>query len=268
MDVVIANNSPNSVNALVGNSVTVASVTPEAAWPAQSQTPDIQQIIGAADGTPYILIVNPDIKKVTDLKGKTIGASAVKGGADTTASQILLLENGLKEGDYSIVQVGSVAERTAAMKAGTISACAQQEPQSTQLKEAGFVELDDADNYPSLKNVQSLIVIARKSWYTANMDAAVGFAKAWVDVTKWLYDPKNKDEVLGIMIKTMKVEQKAAENAYQRWWVKVQTAPLAPRVDAKMAEQHAENQKRVGNTNVPTDFAKFIDNSLVDKALA
>ena len=268
LDIVVTNNSPNSVNAMVGGSVHAAGVTPESAWPAQAQTPDIQQIAAMGNGTPYQLFVNPDIKKVTDLKGKSVGASATRGGADTTAMQILLLENGLKEGDYSIVQVGSVAERTAAMKAGTISGCAQQEPQSTQLREAGFVELDDADNYPALKNVQTLVVLAKKSWYQANMDTALGFVRAWTDITKWLYDPKNKDELLGIMVKTMKVEQQAAENAYQRWWVKTQTAPLPPRVDLQMAAQHAENQKRVGNTNVPSDFSKFVDNSLVEKATA
>ena len=266
IDVVIANNSPNSVNALVSGSVNFAAVTPESAWPAQAQTPDVLQVVGAANGTPYVFVVNPDIKKVADLKGKTIGASAVKGGADTTASQILLLENGLKEGDYNIVQVGSVAERTAAMKAGTISGCAQLEPQATQLRDAGFVELDDADNYPSLKNIQSLIVIAKKSWYENN-PAALGFMRAWIDITKWLYDPKNKDELLAIMVRTMKVEQQAADNAYNRWWVKTQTAPVQPRVDAKMAAQHAENQKKVGNTNVPADFAKLIDNSLIEKAI-
>ena len=35
-----------------------------------------------------------------------------------------------------------------------------------------------------------------------------------------------------------------------------------------MAEQHAENQKKVGNTNVPADFARLVDNSLIEKALA
>src|SRR5437762_8523887 len=60
-----------------------------------------------------------------------------------------ILENGLKEGDYSIVQVGPIAERTAAMRAGTISGCAQQEPQSTQLREAGFVELDRSEEHTS-----------------------------------------------------------------------------------------------------------------------
>jgi hypothetical protein len=38
-------------------------------------------------------------------------------------------------------------------------------------------------------------------------------------------------------------------------------------VDAAKAAQHAENQKKVGNTNVPTDFAKLIDNSVIEKAL-
>ena len=266
-DVVIANNSPNSVNAAVSGSVNVACVTPEAVWPAQNSTPDLKQIIGAADGTPYVLMVNPDIKTVADLKGKTVGASAVKGGADTTAMQILLLENGLKDTDYSIVQVGSVAERTAAMKAGTISGCAQQEPQATQMREAGFVALDDADNYPPLRNVQSLVVVAKQSWYGANEAAALGFARAWVDITKWLYEPANKAELIDIMIKTMKVEQNSAENAYERWWVKTKSAPLAPKVDAAKAAQHAENQKKVGNTNVPTDFAKLIDNSLIEKAI-
>jgi ABC-type nitrate/sulfonate/bicarbonate transport system substrate-binding protein len=268
LDIVVTNNSPNSVNAMVGGSVHAAGVTPESAWPAQAQTPDVQQIAALANGTPYQLFVNPDIKQVADLKGKSVGASATRGGADTTAMQILLLENGLNEGDYSIVQVGPIAERTAAMKAGTISGCAQQEPQSTQLREAGFVELDDADNYPALKNVQTLVLISRKSWYEANPEVALGFLRAWIDITRWVYDPKNKDELLAIIAKTLKVEQKAAENAYQRWWIKTQTAPLAPRVDLKMAEQHAENQKKVGNTNVPSDFAKLVDNSLVEKALA
>ncbi|SRR6266542_764449 len=267
IDIIITNNSPNSVNAMVGGSVNFAGVTPESGWPAQAQTPDIQQVIGVANGTPYQLFVTPEIKQVAELKGKTLGASAARGGADTTAMQILLLENGLKEGDYSIVQVGPIAERTAAMKAGTIFGCAQQEPQSTQLRDAGFVELDDADNYPALKNVQTLVVLSRKNWYQSNMDSALRFVRAWVDITKWVYDPANKDELLGIMVSTMKVDQKAAENAYQRWWVKAQTATSPPLVDLKMAAQQAENQKRVGNTSVPDDFSKFVDNSLVEKAL-
>lgn len=267
VDVVLAQNSPNAVNALVGGSVNVAAVTPEAVWPAQAQTPDVRQVIAVADGTPYALVVNPDIKKVSDLKGKSLGASAVRGGADTTAMQIILLENGLAEGDYSIVQVGAVAERTAAMKVGTIAGCAQQEPQATQLREAGFVELDDAVNYPSLENVQTLVAIAKQSWYQANAETAVGFARAWVDVTRWLYDPQNKDELLGIMVRTMKVEPHAAENAYQRWWVTTQSAPLQPRVDPTKAAQHAENLKKVGNANLPSDFSRLIDNSLVEQAL-
>ena len=48
----------------------------------------------------------------------TLGVSAIKGGPDTTVLRLLLLENGLREGDYTIVQAGTVANHTAAMKAG------------------------------------------------------------------------------------------------------------------------------------------------------
>jgi NitT/TauT family transport system substrate-binding protein len=267
-ETITTQNSPNAVQAVVGGSLNIASVTPEATWPAQDKTPDLFQIIGSANGTPYALIVNPEIRQVAELKGKTLGASALRGGADTTALKILLLENGLKEADYSIVQAGSVAERTAAMRAGTIQGCTQLEPQATQLREAGFSELDNADNYPPLKNVQSLVLISRKNWYESNMDTAVAFARAWIDVTKWIYEPGNKEEVNALMMSTMKVDASAAENAYDRHIVKSKVPPLDPRVSLEMAQQMAENQRKVGTENVPDDLAKFIDNRVVERAMA
>jgi NitT/TauT family transport system substrate-binding protein len=268
VDMVTTQNSPNAVQAVVGGSLNIGSVTPEATWPAQDKTPDLFQIMGSANGTPYALIVSPEIKQVTELRGKTMGASALRGGADTTALKILLLENGLKETDYSIVQAGSVAERTAAMKAGTIAGCTQLEPQATQLRDAGFVELDNADNYPPLKNVQSLVLISRKSWYEPNLDTAVAFARAWIDVTKWIYEPQNKEELTSIMARTMNVDANAANNAYDRHIVKSKVPPLDPRVSLEMAQQMAENQRKVGTENVPDDLAKFIDNRVIERAMA
>src|SRR6266542_253626 len=50
LDIVVTNNSPNSVSAMVGGSVNLAGGTPESVWPAQAQTPDIQLIMGMAKG--------------------------------------------------------------------------------------------------------------------------------------------------------------------------------------------------------------------------
>ena len=267
VDLIITGTAPAAVQALVGGSMNMTTTSPDSGWPAQDKTPGMMQVIGIATGLPYSLMVNSEVKTVPDLKGKTVAAQAIRGGADTTALRLLLLENGLKDGDYDILTAGSVAERTAAMKAGTALATAQLEPQTTVLKDAGFVELDNADNYPALKNVQSVTAIAKKDWYEPNMDVAVSLVKGWIEITKWIYDPKNKDETIDLMAKTMKVEQRLAANAYERHVVRSKALPLEPRVDLKLMEAWAENHRRIGTPNVPEEQSKYVDNSIVEKAL-
>ncbi len=266
-DLVTTTNSPNAVNALVGGSVNFASVTPDAAWAAQDKAPDVKQVAAIADGTPYVLIAQPEIKKAAELKGKTFGASAVRGGADTTAIMVMMLENGVKPDEYTIVQAGAVSDRVVAMKAKTIQGIAQLEPQATQLRDEGFPEIDNANNYAPLKNVQSLVIISKKSWYEKNEDVAVNFFRAWTDITKWLYDPKNKDEVLAISKKTMSVGDKPAEGAYDLHVVKGKVASQDLHVNEKAMQQFIQNLKRAGIENLPADPMKFVDMSLVDKAL-
>src|SRR6202165_2116089 len=55
-DLLTTTNSPNAVNALVGNSVNTAAATPDSAWPAQEKAPDTKQLIPVADGTPYVVL--------------------------------------------------------------------------------------------------------------------------------------------------------------------------------------------------------------------
>ena len=202
-DLLTTTNSPNAVNALIGGSVNVAAVTPDSAWPAQDKAPDTRQLIAVADGTPYVLISQPEIKKSADLKAKTLGVSALTGGADLAAMRIMLLENGVSPSDYTLVQAGSVSDRTAAMKAKSISAVANLEPQATILRGAGFVEVDKADNYPALRGIHSIVLLSRTSFYQGNSEVAGNFLRAWDGITKWIYDPANKDEVLAICKKTM-----------------------------------------------------------------
>src|SRR5262249_50272876 len=115
----------------------------------------------------------------------------------------------------------------------------------------------DALNYPSLKGVQTLVILSKKSWYEANLDVAVGWAKAWAEITKWIYDPKNKDEVIQILVRTGKVEQQPAANAYDYWVGKGKLYPTDLKVDLKMAQQMAENQKKIGMENVPTEVTRY-----------
>jgi NitT/TauT family transport system substrate-binding protein len=260
-------NAPNAVNALVGGSVDVAAVTPDSAWPAQDKAPDVKQVLAIADGSPYVLVAQPDVKKPADLRGKTLGSSAVRGGADTTALKVMLFENGVMDSEYTIVQAGTIADRTAAMKAKAIDAVAQLEPQATLLRDQGFAEIDNANNYASLKNAQTIVLAAKKSWYEGQADVAINFVRAWDALVTWVYDPANRDELLAMSKKTMGVGDKPAENAYN---LHVQANVLSRnlRISEKLMQQFLENMKKAGAENVPADPMKYVDNGLVNKALS
>jgi NitT/TauT family transport system substrate-binding protein len=203
---------------------------------------------------------------VAELKGKTLGVSALSGGADTTAIKIILNENGLTPNDYTFVQAGAIADRTAAMKAKAVDALAQLEPQATLLRDGGFVEIDNGNNYPALKGVQSIVLLSKQNWYQGNPEIAANFVRAWDAVTKWIYDPANKDEVLAISKKTMGGTDKGVEGVYNLHVVGKSVSQNL-RINEKYMQQFVDNQKKVGAENLPTDAMKYVDSSLVTKVL-
>jgi ABC-type nitrate/sulfonate/bicarbonate transport system substrate-binding protein len=266
-DLLTTTNSPNAVNALVGGSVNTAAATPDSAWPALDKATDIKQLWPVANGTPYVLLSQPELKKVSDLKGKTIGVSALVGGADTTAVKIMGTENGLNPNDYTMVQAGAISDRTVAMQAKSIDACANLEPQASLLRDAGFPEIDTADNYPSLKGVHSIVIMAKQSWYQGSSDVPANFLRAWDSITKWIYDPANKDELLAIAKKTMGGTDAGALQVY-KLHVESKSVPQNLKMDEKMLQQFGDNLRKAGIENVPSDAMKYVDTSLVTKTLS
>ena len=159
------------------------------------------------------------------------------------------------------------ADITAAMKAKSIQGLAQLEPQATLLRDDGFPEIDNANNYPALKGVHSVVLLAKKSWYEgANAETAMNLMRAWDAVTKWIYDPANKAEILAMSKKTMGATDKSAEAVYNLH-VTAKSVPQSLRINEKYMQQFLENQKKAGGENLPTDVMRYVDNSLVDKAL-
>jgi ABC-type nitrate/sulfonate/bicarbonate transport system substrate-binding protein len=266
-DLVTTTNSPNAVNALVGGSVNFAAATPDSAWPAQDKAADVKQVMPIADGTPYVLIAQPELKKASELKGKTLGASAIRGGADTTAMRIMLSENGVGDTDYTIVQAGAISDRTSAMKAKSIDALAQLEPQASQLRDAGFPEIDNANNYAALKGVHTIVLLSKKDWYEANAETAANFIRAWDSITKWLYDPANKTELLAISKKAFSGSDAGIEATYNLHVISKGVSP-STRFNEKYLQQFVANLKKVGTENLPSDAMKYVDAGLVTRALS
>jgi ABC-type nitrate/sulfonate/bicarbonate transport system substrate-binding protein len=173
-------------------------------------------------------------------------------------------ENGLSANDYTLVQAGTISDRTVAMQARSIDGCANLEPQASLLRDAGFPEIDTADNYPSLKGVHSIVLMAKQSWYQT--DVAANFLRTWDAITKWIYDPANKDELLAITKKTMGGTDAGAQQVY-KLHVDSLSVPKSLVMDEKMLQQFAQNLRNAGIDNVPADPMKYVDASLVQKTL-
>lgn len=268
LDIPMTGSSGAAVQALIGGSLHMTTTSPGAAFLAQDKAPDMKQIIGIYESSPYTIIANPEIKKIEDLRGRVLGGTGVKTGADTESLRVMLHHHGFQDPrDYTVAAVGSVRERSQALLNKTIWGVAQLEPYTSILKEQGMVELARATDYPNLKLIEMVVVVAMKPWYTANQDTVVKFLHGWAEATEWLTDPRNKAEAVKILAERMKVEEKYAVQAYRVFVDEVKGFPAKGRLNLDAVRQAATNQKIIGGA-APADIAKYVDTSLWEKAFA
>jgi ABC-type nitrate/sulfonate/bicarbonate transport system substrate-binding protein len=145
------------------------------------------------------MMATPDVKSPADLKGKKMGIQDVGGFADVM-NQLLLASVGLKRDDVQSISV-TTAGRVPALVSGQINAHA----------------LHADQYYAALKQKPDLVVLAKmwevapKWWYSAfvasddavkkNPDLYIDFMTAVLKAQRWMYDPKNKAQVVAIAVK-------------------------------------------------------------------
>ena len=142
-----------STRALIGNSVELGSASnPTAAV----QGAKLKILMVFNDKPPGMLIAQPGIKSVGELRGKRLGGSTV-GSLEYGWLKELLPKFGLQlEKDVTFVPVGSTSTRFTALRAGTIDASPLSPPSNFLAQDAGFpVLLRTADH---LEDIQASIV--------------------------------------------------------------------------------------------------------------
>jgi ABC-type nitrate/sulfonate/bicarbonate transport system substrate-binding protein len=142
-----------STRALIGNSVELGSASnPTAAV----QGAKLKILMVFNDKPPGMLVAQPSIKSVAELRGKRIGGSTV-GSLEYGWMKELLPKFGLQlEKDVIFVPVGSTSTRFTALRAGTIDASPLSPPSNFLAQDAGFsVLLRTADH---LEDIQASIV--------------------------------------------------------------------------------------------------------------
>src|SRR5215216_1203620 len=172
---------------------------------------DIAVVLGGDDSFNRV-IVQPEIKSLADVKGKTVAVDAVN---TAYAFQLyeMLGQKGLNKGDYEVKPVGGTGQRLEAMtKDKTYAAGMMNPPFSIRAEKAGLKAIDTAAN--ALGAYQGSSAFVLRTWATANSDTVVKYIQAYVEGLRWMIDPKNKTEAVALLTERLKLPEDVAAQAY------------------------------------------------------
>jgi len=229
------------------------------------KTPDIVVIAG---GSPIelTLLAVPSVKSYADLKGKTLAVDSVSTGFAFVLRK-MLEKNGLGPNDYKFEAVGSTQKRWEAMKEGKALASLINPPFTAQAIAMGYTNL--GDGLDVLGSYLGSVHGADRGWAKANETTVVGYVRAIVAATRWIYDPANADAAAKVLMANVKGLSEAAAKGAVAGLVKGRAA-LEPNVAVDLAglrtvielrDQYGEPKKKMG----PPE--KYMDLSYYKKAL-
>lgn len=190
-----------AVQALVGGSVNFTQVSADAFINAIDAGGPIS-IVGQTIGNPgFTVIVQPEIKSWSEVKGKTIAVSAPKDGA-AVVFRMMAEANGLKEGDYAFIPVGITPNRYAALKSRAVDVAVMAPPFDFQAVDEGYRLLGRSDAL--LPRYSFIMVGTATAWAKAHRDEVVKYLTALDRATEWLYDPANRTAAVDILEKRLR----------------------------------------------------------------
>ncbi len=205
----------------------------------------------------YSLMVNPEIRSLSDLKGKKLGASRF-GSATDFALRYVLKENGIDPGkDVAIFQIGGQSETLAALRAGSIQGGVIASPATAEAKRLGMKELVNMANL-GVEYPHTTIATTGRFLRTSR-ETVLRFTRAYVEgVQRFLNDREFSLKVIG---KYTKIQNRAAlEATYDDYapYVKKIPAPAIGSIKTVLEQLSAADSK--AKTARPEDF---IDPSVV-----
>jgi ABC-type nitrate/sulfonate/bicarbonate transport system substrate-binding protein len=211
---------------------------------------------------PYVFEVSKDINTPADLKGKKIGASQA-GGSDYVALLSVLGKLNLDfQKDVSILFVGGIPQRTAALLGGNVVGTLTAPPETLKVEGQGFHSLVDVTslNLPSATST----LTAHRAWVDANHAAVQKFVDSLIEAIA--REKADKAYAEQVMSKYLKLDDKPSlDAAYDFFALKI--LPSQPDVSAAQFSDTVENLGKANPAIKSVDLSKVIDDSFVQDAV-
>jgi len=171
-------------------------------------------ILSGGDSGMNEFFVQPGIASFADLRGHVILVDA----PDTAyALQVkkLLAQHGVEPGAYTIKPVGAGVFRLKGMLEDHANAAAILNlPFTVQAAQAGMKSLGRTIDL--LGPYQAAGGFALRAWAEQNRDTVERYLAAYVESLRWVRDPANRAEAVGLLVSEQKLSRDIAERTYDQ----------------------------------------------------
>ena len=249
-DILLITSGPVAVQALIGGDLHAVSAASNAVINAVLSGAPIIAVGGTANRPYHRLFVQPEINRLEDLRGKTLGVTRF-GSITDNLTRILLRRNGL-EGAVNVRQMGGTIEVAAAFQnrliAGAVTSEMRVTPPSQPKILVRLVEM----GIPYSMNM----IAVQREYYRRNPEAVEKIVRAYADGIAFLN--QNKERAIKIITKHSRLtDPKMIEDHYND---SVTYLDRIPRAEPEAVQTILEF---MGKKGIPAET--FQDNSIIDK---
>lgn len=249
-DIILITSGPVSVQSLIGGDLHVVSAASNAVVNAILSGAPIIGVAGTANRPYHRLFVQPEINRMEDLRGKSLGVTRF-GSITDNLSRILLRKYGLEK-EVNVRQMGGTIEVSAAFQnkliAGAVTSELRVTPPSQPKVLVRLVEM----GIPYSMNM----IAVQREYYRRNPVAVESVVRAYTDGLAFMH--RNKERALKIIYKYSRLaDAKSIEDFYSDATTYLDRVPLAEPDAVQTILEF------MGKKGVPVET--FQDNAIVEK---
>jgi len=249
-DIILITSGPVAVQSLIGGDLQAVSAASNAVINAILNGAPIIAVGGTANRPYHRLFVQPEINRLEDLRGKTLGVTRF-GSITDNLTRILLRRNGL-EGAVNVRQMGGTIEVAAAFQNRLIAGAVTSELRVTPPSQPKIlVRLVDM-GIPYSMNMLAV----QREYYRRNPENVEGMVRAYADGLAFMH--RQKERAVKIIAKYSRLtDSKMIEDFYS------DSATYLDRIPRAEPEAVQTILEFMGKKGIPVET--FQDNSVIDK---
>jgi ABC-type nitrate/sulfonate/bicarbonate transport system substrate-binding protein len=171
-------------------------------------------ILMGGEGSQNELVVQPEIKSLQELRGKTLIVDAPNTAYALQMKKILLAKELQVVRDYEMKPIGGTPQRLIAMREHKEYAGSMLGPPALiTAKQEGFVSLAKVQDV--IGPYQAAGYFAQRKWALDNKENLENYLAAIIEAQRWLMDPANKEQVIDLWISEFHMKPEIAAATYE-----------------------------------------------------